>query len=193
MSLKDVKEDGSESDSDDTIHLTGSMVESSKKKKLKKFDFVTEGGDHVHLTEEKIKEQKRIKESAKAEATKHEVEVRREELVDLLGHDVVSKSTKKFKTSVQYEDHPTGTVLNELVLGMILFNSFHRQDFVIIEDFRDCPNEMLYTVQDIFFRLHQGTRLDDHARTFSSLLLAEVDKRNLNPLKQIRAIEQLRQ
>ncbi|GJV73687.1 hypothetical protein Tco_1493682 [Tanacetum coccineum] len=35
--------------------------------------------------------------------------------------------------------------------------------------------------------------VDDHARTFSSLLLAEVDKRNLNPLKQIRTIEQLRQ
>ncbi|GKD51655.1 hypothetical protein Tco_1280631 [Tanacetum coccineum] len=35
--------------------------------------------------------------------------------------------------------------------------------------------------------------LDDYARTFSSLLLAEIDKRNLNPLKQIRVIEQLRQ
>ncbi|GKB08802.1 hypothetical protein Tco_0837114 [Tanacetum coccineum] len=38
-----------------------------------------------------------------------------------------------------------------------------------------------------------GPGLDDHAKTFSSLLLAEVDKRNLNPLKQMRAIEQLRQ
>ncbi|GKA38765.1 hypothetical protein Tco_0731316 [Tanacetum coccineum] len=46
---------------------------------------------------------------------------------------------------------------------------------------------------EIFFRLHQGPGKDDHARTFSSFLLAEVDKRNLNPLKQIRAIEQLRQ
>ncbi|GJX18836.1 ankyrin repeat-containing protein [Tanacetum coccineum] len=36
-------------------------------------------------------------------------------------------------------------------------------------------------------------RLDDHARTFSSLLLAEIDKKNLNPLKQMRVIEQLRQ
>ncbi|GKE20282.1 hypothetical protein Tco_1431794, partial [Tanacetum coccineum] len=54
-------------------------------------------------------------------------------------------------------------------------------------------NEMLYTIQEIFFRLHQGHGLDDHARTFSSLLLAEVDNRNLNPLKQIRTIKQLRQ
>ncbi|GJZ66923.1 hypothetical protein Tco_0630163 [Tanacetum coccineum] len=38
-----------------------------------------------------------------------------------------------------------------------------------------------------------GPGLDDHARTFGSLLLAEVDKRNLNPLKQMRVIEQLRQ
>ncbi|GKE06385.1 hypothetical protein Tco_1398403 [Tanacetum coccineum] len=38
-----------------------------------------------------------------------------------------------------------------------------------------------------------GPGLDDHAKTFSSLLLAEVDKKNLNPLKQMRVIEQLRQ
>nr|GFC69796.1 hypothetical protein [Tanacetum cinerariifolium] len=40
-------------------------------------------------------------------------------------------------------------------------------------------------------KLHQASGLDDHARTFSSLLLAEIDKRNLNPLKQMRVIEQL--
>ncbi|GJT30423.1 hypothetical protein Tco_0910698 [Tanacetum coccineum] len=75
-------------------------------------------------------------------------------------HDLF-RSTKKFKSSVQYGDHPAGTVLNEPILDMIL--------------------------------LYQGPGLDDHARTFSSLLLAEVDKRNLNPLKQMRTIEQLRQ
>ncbi|GJW67160.1 retrovirus-related pol polyprotein from transposon TNT 1-94 [Tanacetum coccineum] len=66
-----------------------------------------------------------------------------------------------------------------------------KHDFVTVKDFRDFPNTMLYVVQEIFFRLHQGPGLDDHARTFSSLLLAEVDKRNLNPLKQMRIIEQL--
>ncbi|GJS54442.1 hypothetical protein Tco_0627804 [Tanacetum coccineum] len=35
--------------------------------------------------------------------------------------------------------------------------------------------------------------LNDHAMTFSAILLVEVDKRNLNPLKQMRPIEQLRQ
>ncbi|GKD35821.1 hypothetical protein Tco_1251330 [Tanacetum coccineum] len=57
-------------------------------------------------------------------------------------------TNKRLKSSVQYEDHLAGIVLNELVLG-----------------------------------------LDDNARTFSSLLLAEIDKRNLNQLKQMRVIE----
>ncbi|GJW87172.1 transposase, MuDR, MULE transposase domain protein [Tanacetum coccineum] len=58
-------------------------------------------------------------------------------------------------------------------------------DFVTIEDLKDFSNAMLYTVQEIFFRQHQGPGVDDHARTFSSLLLAKVDKRNLNPLKSL--------
>ncbi|GJW82926.1 hypothetical protein Tco_0156071 [Tanacetum coccineum] len=72
------------------------------------------------------------------------------------------KANKRLKSSVQYEDHLAGTMLNEHVL-------------------------------EIFFRCHQGPGLDDHARSFSSLLLAKVDKRNLNPLKQMRVIKQLRQ
>ncbi|GJS38494.1 hypothetical protein Tco_0563537 [Tanacetum coccineum] len=92
-------------------------------------------------------------------------------------------ANKRLKSSVQYKDHLAGTVLNEPVLGMIMFNSYHRKDFVTIEDIKDFSNSMLYTIQEIFFRRHQGHELDDHARTFSALLLAEVDKRNLNPLK----------
>ncbi|GJU37467.1 hypothetical protein Tco_1185821, partial [Tanacetum coccineum] len=41
--------------------------------------------------------------------------------------------------------------------------------------------------------LNQGHRLDDRARTFSSLLVAEIDMRKLNLLKQMRVIVQLRQ
>ncbi|GKD47353.1 hypothetical protein Tco_1271998 [Tanacetum coccineum] len=102
MSLKYAKEEGSESKSDNTIHLTGSLVESSKKKKLKRFDFVTKSRDRVYLTKEKIKEQKRIEDSAKAKAAKHEVEVRRKELVDLLGPNVVSKY---YKAKLQYNKY----------------------------------------------------------------------------------------
>ncbi|GJY10706.1 hypothetical protein Tco_0378891 [Tanacetum coccineum] len=276
MFLKDAKEVSTKSESDDeTTQVPGFMVESSKKKELKKFDFVTESGEHVHLTKEQISAQKKIEEEAKAEATGREGEIRKEELIDLLGPEVVNKyyndklqydryydkmlnrraksritncdilnrnglitlkvyreddtseiipefkasdlhlsewrevitacpnkkvelgidldkplserdpldrlndlankkrkhaddihnffrANKRLKSSVQYEDHPAGTVLNEPVL-------------------------------EIFFRLHQGLGLDDHARTFSSLLLVEIDKRNLKPLKQMRVIEQLRQ
>ncbi|GJW49391.1 hypothetical protein Tco_0090742 [Tanacetum coccineum] len=223
MSSKDAEEEGTDSECDDA-NLTGSRVESSKQKKLKQFDFITGKGKHIHLTTDQIKEQKKLEELAKADIARQEIELGKEELVDLLGIDVESqtvmylprkgpitlkvyredgtkenaddihdyfKANKRLKSSVQYKDHPAGTVLNEPVLGMILFNFFYRQDFVTIEDFRDFPNEMLYSVQEIFFRLHQGHRLDDHARTFSYLLLDEVDIRNLNPLKQMRAIEKL--
>ncbi|GKB57913.1 hypothetical protein Tco_0914099 [Tanacetum coccineum] len=178
------------------------MVEPSTTKKLKKFDFITKDGRHIHLTEEEINHQKNLEEDVKDEATKQEGEVKKAELVYLFGPEVIQtrmdylqttkaelginldiplseqdhldklndlankkrkhandihdyfKANKRLKSSVQYEDHLPGTVLNEPVLG---------------------------------------PRLDDHARTFNSLLLAEIDKRNLNPLKQMRTIKQLRQ
>ncbi|GJZ64634.1 hypothetical protein Tco_0621055 [Tanacetum coccineum] len=66
MSLNDAKEVSTESESDDkTTHVPGSMIESSKKKELKFFDFVTESGEHAHLTEEQISAQKKIEEEAK--------------------------------------------------------------------------------------------------------------------------------
>ncbi|GJT73583.1 hypothetical protein Tco_1032869 [Tanacetum coccineum] len=159
---------------DETTHVPGSMVESSKKKELKKFNFVTESGEHVHLNKEHISAQKKIEEEDKAKAARREGEIRKEELIDFLGsedpldklndlankkrkHDddihYYFKAMKRLKSSVQYEDH----------------------------------------LPEIFFRLHQGLSFDDHARTFSSLLLAEIEKRNLNPLKHMGVIEQLRQ
>ncbi|GKB49866.1 hypothetical protein Tco_0900619, partial [Tanacetum coccineum] len=259
VSHQETEEKESDTDSKPVVTLTGSLVESSKHKKLKQFNFVTEEGEHVYLTADQIKEQKRLEDEAKAEIAKRKVEEGKEEWIDLLGewrevvqacpnksgngwstiyeqiqtrmdylhqtehelgidldkplgeqvpldklndlarkkrkhandiHDLF-RSTKKFKTSVSYKDNLAGTVLNEPILGMILFNSFQRQNFVTIKDFEDFSNEILYTIQEIFLRLHQGLGLDDHARTFSSFLLAEVDKKNLNPLKQMRTIEQL--
>ncbi|GJT29982.1 hypothetical protein Tco_0910257 [Tanacetum coccineum] len=275
------------------------MVESSKKKKLKKFDFVTEDGEHVHLSEEQISAQKNIEEEAKAEAAIYKGEIRKEELIDLLGPEMVNRYynaklqydrycdkmlnrraklritncdilTRKGPITLKvYKEDDTSEIIpefkaNDLHVGewrevvkacpnkkgkgwtsiykqiqeridylrttevelvidldrplskqdpldrlndlankkikhaddihdFFRANKRLKHDFVTIEDFRDFPNTMLYIVQDIFFRLHQGLRLDDHARTFSSLLFAEIDKRNLNPLKQIRVIEQPRQ
>ncbi|GJZ67345.1 pentatricopeptide repeat-containing protein [Tanacetum coccineum] len=92
MSSKDAKEESTKSDYDDeTIHVPGSTVESSKKKELKRFDFITEDREHVHLTKEQISAQKKIEEEAKAEAARREGEIRKEELIDLLGPEVVKK------------------------------------------------------------------------------------------------------
>ncbi|GKC97386.1 hypothetical protein Tco_1167661 [Tanacetum coccineum] len=96
------------------------------------------------------------------------VEKKRKNVDDL--HDYF-KPTKRYKRSVQLGDHQAVTILNELSLGMILFNSSQRKYFIGIEDFEELNNEM----------------------TFSTFLVAEVEKRNLNPNKQMRLIEQLRQ
>ncbi|GKC85875.1 hypothetical protein Tco_1141592, partial [Tanacetum coccineum] len=45
---------------------------------------------------------------------------------------------------------------------------------------------------EIFFRLHKGLGINDLARTFSTFLVAEVEKRNLNPMRQMKLIEQLK-
>nr|GEX45105.1 hypothetical protein [Tanacetum cinerariifolium] len=101
MSSKDAEEVSTESDFDDeTTHVPGSMVEYSKKKELKKFDFVTKSGEHVHLTEEHISAQKKIKKEAKAKAARREGEIRKENLIDLLGPKVVNKY---YNDKLQYD------------------------------------------------------------------------------------------
>nr|GEX41073.1 hypothetical protein [Tanacetum cinerariifolium] len=130
MSLEDAEKESNKSDFAKGAHVTGSMVKTYNKKKLKKFDFVTEDGRHIHLSEEQINKQKKLEEEAKAEAAKHEGKVRKAELIDLLGPEVVhkkrkhaddihdySKATKRLKLSSDYGDHLPGNVLNEPVLG----------------------------------------------------------------------------
>ncbi|GJU98249.1 hypothetical protein Tco_1327520 [Tanacetum coccineum] len=105
MSSKDAEEEETESNSeDDHANPSDSMVESSKQKKLKKFSFVTEGGEQIHLTAEKIEEQKRIEESLKAELAKQEVEKVKDELVDLMGIDVVTQYYNKKLMYDKYYD-----------------------------------------------------------------------------------------
>ncbi|GJT59397.1 hypothetical protein Tco_1002930 [Tanacetum coccineum] len=101
MSLKDAEEVSTKSVSDDeTTRVPSYMVESSKKKDLKKFDFVTEDGEHVHLTKEQISAQKKIEEEVKAEAARREGEMRKEELIDLLSPEVVNKY---YNDKLQYD------------------------------------------------------------------------------------------
>nr|GEW96465.1 hypothetical protein [Tanacetum cinerariifolium] len=91
LSLEEATKESTDSDSDDKIHMTGSMVEPSKTKKLKKFDFITKDGRHIHLTKEQINHQKKLEEYAKVEPAKQEGQVRKAELVDLLGLEVSQK------------------------------------------------------------------------------------------------------
>ncbi|GJW75285.1 hypothetical protein Tco_0134655 [Tanacetum coccineum] len=101
------------------------------------------------------------------------------------------RSTKRYKASVQFDEHQLGEVLNELVLEMVYFNDPRMQDFISLNDFDDLNDEMLYLDQETFFRFHHGPGVDDLSRIFSSLLLAKVDKRNLNPNTKMRVVEQL--
>ncbi|GJW97539.1 hypothetical protein Tco_0179347 [Tanacetum coccineum] len=96
MSSKDVKEEETKSESeDDHANPVNSMFETSKQKKLKKFSFITEGGEQIHFYAEKIEEQKSIEESHKAELAIQEVEKVKNELVDLMGIDVVTQYYNK--------------------------------------------------------------------------------------------------
>nr|GEZ76592.1 hypothetical protein [Tanacetum cinerariifolium] len=70
MSSEEAEKESTESNSDEEAYVTGSMVKSSKEKKLKKFDFVTEDGRHIHLSKEQINNQNKLEEEAKTEATK---------------------------------------------------------------------------------------------------------------------------
>ncbi|GJT78257.1 hypothetical protein Tco_1044982 [Tanacetum coccineum] len=65
MSLEEAEKESTNSDSDDESHVTGSMVESSRIKKLKKFNFITKDGRHINLTEEEINHPKKLEEDAK--------------------------------------------------------------------------------------------------------------------------------
>ncbi|GKB09797.1 hypothetical protein Tco_0843720, partial [Tanacetum coccineum] len=87
MASKDAEKEGTDSEYDDA-NLAGSRVESSKQKKLKQFYFIIKKGEHIYLTADQIKEQKKLEELAKADMAKQEVKLGKEELVDLLGINV---------------------------------------------------------------------------------------------------------
>ncbi|GJR67817.1 hypothetical protein Tco_0013882 [Tanacetum coccineum] len=221
---------------------------------LKTFTSTVKSGEHVHFTKEQIKEQKRIKESVKVDAAKQEVEARKEEWIDLLGVDVV---TKYYKAKLQYDKYydkilnrrAQSRITNYVVLtrkGPITFKVYRedgtdktrmdylykteaelrndldkplgehdpidrlndlarkkmkhvddifRKDFVTLEDFKDFNNEMLYTVQEIFFRLHQGLSIEDHGDIvgsatgpFSLSLDLNINHLSINKLKIVQLV-----
>nr|GEV67926.1 hypothetical protein [Tanacetum cinerariifolium] len=175
-------------DDDETRYVPGSLVESSRIKKANKFDFITKDVKHIHLTKEQINQQKEIKEEAKAKAARRKGKIKKKELIDLLGPDVVNKY---YNDKLQYDKY-YDKMLNRRAKSRITnCDILTRKGLITLKVYRDDDtNEIIpeFKASD----LHLGPRLDDHPRTFSSFLVAEVDKRNLNPLKQIRIIEKLR-
>ncbi|GJX93530.1 hypothetical protein Tco_0348116 [Tanacetum coccineum] len=142
LSSEEVVKESTESDSDgDETHLSRSMVESSRIKKVKKFDFVTEDGKHIHLTEEQINQQKKIEEEAKAEGAKHEIEVRKEELIDLLGPKVVNKY---YNDKLQY-DRYYDKMLNRRAISRITnYDVLTKKGPIILKVYReDGTNEII--------------------------------------------------
>nr|GEV64280.1 hypothetical protein [Tanacetum cinerariifolium] len=91
ISFGEAEKESTNIDHNDKTYVTGSMVEISRIKKAKKIDFFTKDETHIHLTKEQINQHKKIDEKAKPEAAKCESEVRKEELVDLPGPEVVNK------------------------------------------------------------------------------------------------------
>ncbi|GJZ80676.1 hypothetical protein Tco_0645670 [Tanacetum coccineum] len=76
LSSEEAEKESTNSDSNDETHVTGSMFEPSRTKKLNKLDFITKDGRHIHLTEEEINLQKKLEEDVKVEAAKQEGEIR---------------------------------------------------------------------------------------------------------------------
>ncbi|GJU93971.1 hypothetical protein Tco_1318727 [Tanacetum coccineum] len=202
LSLEKAEKESTGSDSDDENHVTGSMVEPSRTKKLNKFYFITEDGRHIHLTEEEINHQKKLEEDAKAEAAKQEGKraISRITNCDVLTRkgpitlkvyreDGTSEIIPNFKASTRIDYIQT----TEAELGINLDIPLSKQD--PLDKLNNLANKKRKHADDIhdYFkankRLHQGPELDDHARTFSSLLLAEIDMRNLNPLKQMKVLK----
>ncbi|GJU31726.1 hypothetical protein Tco_1175315, partial [Tanacetum coccineum] len=229
--------------------------------------------EHIHCTAKKIEEQKRIKESLKAKLAKQEVEKVKNELVDLMGIDVVTKyyknkllydkycdkMWKRRKSSkitnsdvltsrgpitlkVYREDGTTEVITNlktsDLHLGewgevvqacpnkegkgwktiyeqikTRMDHLYHTEEELKIDfnkplkgqdpldklnDLANKKRKRAYNFHDYFkstkkfkpsiwYKDHPaGSGLNDHVRTLSSFLLLEVDKRNLNPIEQLR-------
>nr|GEU56876.1 DNA methyl transferase5 [Tanacetum cinerariifolium] len=116
MSSKYAEEEDNRSDFNEHANLTGSVVESSKKKKLKIFDFVIEEAElEIHFYKPLSKQDHIFKLNDLGRK-------KRKNADDI--HDCF-RSTKRYKSSVQYEDHPVRTVLNEQILEMTLRDFLH--------------------------------------------------------------------
>ncbi|GJX19079.1 hypothetical protein Tco_0221756 [Tanacetum coccineum] len=130
------------------------MVESSRIKKAKKFDFITEDGKHIHLTKEQINQQKKIEEEAKAEAATRKGKIRKEEPIDLLGPEVLNKY---YNDKLQY-DRYCGIMMNRRAKSRITnCDILTRKGLITLKVYReDDTSEILLEFEAS--NLHLGVR-----------------------------------
>ncbi|GJQ93344.1 hypothetical protein Tco_0004483 [Tanacetum coccineum] len=110
-------------------------------------------GEHVHLNKEHISAQKKIKEEAKAEAAKREGEMRKEELIDLLGPEVVNKYIEKM---IQVKSFVSSNPVTYILVNEEKLLKHLTKGYKHTVQYEDQPAG-----------LTQGPGKDDHARTFS--------------------------
>nr|GEX27009.1 hypothetical protein [Tanacetum cinerariifolium] len=181
LSSEEAEKESTISDSDDEAHIIGSMVESFKTKKIKKFDFVIEEGEHIYLTEEQINHQEKLKKEAKAKAAKQEEDVRKTELVDLLGPKIMQKMLQ-IGTRMDYL-HST-----EAVLGINLDIPLSMQD--PLDKLNDLANKKRKHVDDIhdYFKANKRLKLlvqyEDHSpgTVLNEPVLGDLDNSTSNVL-----------
>nr|GEU33822.1 hypothetical protein [Tanacetum cinerariifolium] len=100
LSYEEMVKEESKSDFDAEIRLSGSLVESSKQKPLKKFPYINEKGETFQMTEVEITNQKGIEHAIKADVDKSEIKKAKQDLIDLLGLDVVERM---YNDKVKYD------------------------------------------------------------------------------------------
>ncbi|GJT49520.1 hypothetical protein Tco_0975677 [Tanacetum coccineum] len=151
------------------LNLRGSISRKTRQKgqffkDAKEFDFVTESGEHVHLTKERISAQKKIEEEAKAEAARHEGEMRKEELIDLLGPEVVKK--KGPITLKVYREDDTSEIIPEFKASDLHLGEWR-------EVVKACPNKKGKGWTSIYKQIQERI---DYLRTTEAELGIDLDR-----------------
>ncbi|GKA19652.1 hypothetical protein Tco_0699567 [Tanacetum coccineum] len=156
---------------------------------------------NIHLTKKEINHQKKLEEDVKAEAAKQEGKVRKAELVDLLGPEVVKNGLHSTTTKAELGINLDIPLSKQDPLDKL--NDLANKKRKHIDDIHDyfkankrlkssvqlkiiClifSNTMLTTLykKSIFNDIKRSKSDDWQDLSSHRFLLAEVDKRNLNP------------
>ncbi|GKC04384.1 hypothetical protein Tco_0995994 [Tanacetum coccineum] len=94
----------------------------------------SDSGDETTHVPEHISAQKKIEEEAKAEAARHEGEIRKEELIDLLGSEVVNKY---YNDKLQYDRYCDKMLNRRAVSRITNCNVLTRKGLITLKVYRE--------------------------------------------------------